>query len=145
MAGWTVPVFYEALLTRLRARPNLAGVQVEDAWPGEATSQRLIWFGDARTVEKEVATARATTKRRSEVYDVDVTCEAVVPGGTARDARDAVLALAREVEDLLAEKPRLDQGIHWAQTTGQQLRANPTDDGWWAACDLTLTVSARIL
>jgi hypothetical protein len=121
-----------ALVQLLRARPNLAGVQVEYGWPGDAQVQdEVIYTGRARGTD-EIANLRAGTKKRDETYDLDVLVEVAKPGGTQAEADQRCIDLFAELEDLLAENPRLGLAIHWARLASWEHIPAPTDDGRYA-------------
>lgn len=99
-----------ALVERLRSRAGLSGVQVSYSWPGKTVKRESIWCGKAAGASN-VPTMRSGRKARDEIYLLDVIIEVIIegdPDGRGQQIADErALALAAEVDGVLADDPRV--------------------------------------
>lgn len=148
MSTTTAPAVKAQLLIQVRARPALAAVQVEPVWPGDATKQQAIWFGDVRG-RRDYVVMRAGRKPRDEQYTVDVFCQALRPDKWSEAAETDAIALMAEIEDLVAADPAI--GLSATLPTlvvgaGSFTVTNGVlgDAGWGCLIRLELEVRARL-
>lgn len=96
---WTLPSYLDALVTNLKARPGLTGVQV---WSAPIATDEFeleaIAFIDVLTDEESAALG---DRRREEIYTIEGVIEVNKPGmgdDVAKEARDRAAALLSEIE-----------------------------------------------
>ena len=109
-----VPAVADALVSVLRARAGLSGIQIEPAWPGNDAQDESMFLTFAR-VESEIASMRAGRKARNEDPRIGLTIIAQMHDSPSA-ARTRAYELFGEVEDALAEDPTLGgvDGLLWA-------------------------------
>jgi hypothetical protein len=141
----TVPTIKDALVAALLAQPALAQVQVERAHPGpEKLEREAIWLGAARG-RHEIPVVKAGRKPRDEVYTIEVLVSVLKPGGTLEEVEERAFALLAEVEDVLADDPRLGTtAILWAKAGEWGESSGYLDDGAEADIRLEIDVKARL-
>ncbi|MEW6583476.1 MAG: hypothetical protein AB1416_12030 [Actinomycetota bacterium] len=124
MATASISAFKAALLTRLQARPGLAGVQVTWGWPPGDLEPEWIMLGD---VDGTQAAAALGAQRREEEYFLDVTISVVRDmADDPRETADRAFALAAEVEDELRGDASLGGVVREAQVIADGL-VEPAD------------------
>jgi hypothetical protein len=138
----TVPTIKDALVTALKAQAGLAGIQVERAHPGpEKLDREAVWLGAARG-RHVIPVMKAGRKSRDEEYIVEVLLSVVKPGGTLEEAEERAFALLAEVEDVLADDPRLGTtAILWAKAGEWGESSGYLDEG--AEADIRLEVECK--
>jgi hypothetical protein len=104
--SWSLHEVIDTLVERLRARPGLDGIQIEDAYPGDEKELKCIWVEDAISFDA-VAGMRADKKVYNERYTLNVWCDVFSEGGDLSTARQDLTVLVGEVFDEIAEQPRL--------------------------------------
>ncbi len=141
--NWSVGAAIDALAAGL---DSVADVPVFDGWPGEAVELQCIWIGDSES-EEQIAGFTGGRERTTgnDVYALDVFCEATLPGGTAKDARDEVLQLASTVETWVAQNRRLTTtaGVLMARVSRKRMIQLPTENGRQAIVRIEVTITAR--
>lgn len=139
----------DALVDRLPTRERIKAldVQVESGWPTAIKSQRLIYFDDIDG-DRTPSGMRAGTKSYDEDLVVKCICEALVLGGTQREADRLALALAGEVQAAIAEEPKLGietvRGLMVTATRVRLVRAT-TPKGRLTAAEIDIRVQGRTL
>ena len=144
----TVPAFLAALESALTTA--LPGVQVSGAWPGpEITAEESVFIGD--TVDDwDVAIAGMKTgrKHRTETYTVTVEAWVAKPGelraDSATEARTRAIALIDEIDEFLADDPKLIDSILHARLTGRGATNVPFGKGWACQATASIEVAARL-
>jgi hypothetical protein len=131
--GTSLILVKQALVTALRARPGLDGVQVlfaaDDFLPGDDhVEDEAIWFGDTEWIESEIQVWNTGTKKIDEVYAVDWVVQVVKADGSLQEAADVrARALLVELQQALAETPQVSAEVFWGllrmrrHATGQVL------------------------
>ena len=112
-----VPALIDALVSTLRARAALTGIQVEPAWPGDNPESESIFVTSTR-VDSEIANMRAGRKHRNEDPVIGLTV-LVQRHDSPSATRDRAYVLYAEVENALADSPTLGglDGLLWASIT----------------------------
>lgn len=128
--GTTLPVVKRAIIDALSARAGLSGVQVSYEMPQRGILAESVWFGEDTETETEIPVMKAGTKKVDETYALPLVVQVLVTDG--RDAETADLraaALLGEVQQCLAESPRLTPQIQWAELGGWSHHVGPIGDG----------------
>jgi hypothetical protein len=109
MATSTVPAFKSALVARLQADSDMAGVVITygPPQPGEFGEPELVWVGAARGAQR---TAAMGQKRREETWDQDiiVTCKTAL-----RNDQETLTERAYEIAGVIEDSLRA-----WSQVGG---------------------------
>lgn len=132
----------DALLTILQNDGGLTGIQVTRGRPGDDIRDEAIWIGRA-TGRHEPVTIRSGRQPREERFTVDVVISVVNGGGSIADAEDRAHALAAEVEDAVAQDPKLGlSDIEWALPGDiEESGSGYTDLG--AVCEIRVGIEVR--
>ena len=142
---WSVDGAIDSLVAALKLRPNLAGIQVEDDWPGQTQQDEAIWIGDAISTD-EVAGMKTGPINNTEDYTLYVWVDVFVGGGTAKQARDRVTVLAGEVMREVAEKKRLavsENKIVMARVAGWQKKSYVMREGRGCSARISIRITGR--
>jgi len=110
VAGSTVPTVKALIITTLQARPGLAGVKVTYAQTGERAGTRVVFLGQVRA-HHEYAAMAPGRKRRNETYSIDLFVQVNLPGKNIQQNEAQAFVLMKEVEDMLADDPRLGSSV----------------------------------
>ena len=135
-----------AVVSLLTDRLTLEGVQVAYAHPGgRVASKRIVYCGRV-TSTSTIATMRAGRKTRDEELRVEVHIEVVGDGLDQETVDDDALSIGGELEDALADDPRLGTTgeLQWLTVAETELLPFQTDQGRAAALTITLTIRARL-
>lgn len=123
----TVPAAIDALLTALNAALP-AGVDAYESWPGHQAAAEMVVLGEVTWDDYEIASLKTGRQRRQENYRVGVEVFVIgQDGSTPADpspARDRAFSLLTDLEDLLADTPKLGLG-----TTVQVVQFHATEAG----------------
>jgi hypothetical protein len=131
--GTSLIVVKQSLVTALRARAGLAGVQVlyaSDDFPSgdDHVEDESIWLGDTEWLESEIPVFNTGTKKVDEVYELAWVVQVVKADGSTQEATDVrAKAILVELQQALAETPQLSVATFWAlmrmrrHATGQVL------------------------
>ncbi|MGW5647520.1 hypothetical protein [Saccharopolyspora sp. NPDC003762] len=146
--GTTLPVVKRALLDALAARPGLAGVQVAYEMPQRGIAAESLWFGEDTETEAGIPVMKAGTKHVDEQFAVPMVVQVLITDG--RDAETAdqrAAALLAELQQCLAQAPRLTPAIQWAEMSGWVHHVGPIGDGTarGSRFDVALRVRARLI
>jgi hypothetical protein len=146
----TAPDYLDALFTALAARPGLAGVQVQQTWPGQATRAEAIYSGEIDT-DMEIPVSAGARLVRQEDYTVEVIIDCTCAGNSWIPARNAAFAYLGEVDDQVASTT-----IEVTPTsTAAQIKAkvikhkgtpyqDPNREGWGWMLKVSIAVTARL-
>lgn len=123
----TFPTVIDALLTLLNA--NLPGtVTAYESWPGPDAAAEMVVLGEVTWSKYEIASLKVGRQRRQEDYTVGFEVFVFGTTGTSptnpKPVRDRAAVLFSEVEDLLADNPKLSLGV-----TVQQVEPHPAEAG----------------
>ena len=147
MAGSVVTACKQALVTLLKARAGLAGVQVAFGYPGNDLAEReRIFMGSARA-SQEQAGLKAGRRFRDETATFEVVVQVESVGGTPEDAETRALALGKEVEECVADNKYLSgsiAGLNWAVVSDWRLDALYNERGSLSELVYTITYNARL-
>jgi hypothetical protein len=139
----TVPAVKAALTSRLDARSGLDGVSVTYALPAEIP-QEAIYLDRVRGVHAVVVTTGGRVPRE-EQYTVDLIIHCFVSGVTPPEAEDRAFEILAEVENELADTPRLGLSIiDWAEARGYELDTTQYLEGVLARIKLGVEVFAQL-
>jgi hypothetical protein len=118
--GTSLVAVKQALVTALRARTGLAGVQVlyapDDFETGDDHVQDdAIWLGDTEWLESEIPVWNTGTKKVDETYALDWVVQVVKADGSTQEIADVrARALLAELQQALAEVPVISAEVLWA-------------------------------
>jgi hypothetical protein len=139
----TVTTVKAALLTRLALRAGLSGVDLAYGWSGDFGPE-AIFFGSTRGAHDNPVTTGGRVPR-DERYVMNVIVLVSSEGGTPQEAEDRAFALLAEVENELADTPRLGLTvIDWAAARDFESQAGPTPEGGLAEIQLGVEVFAQL-
>ncbi|MEB3367416.1 hypothetical protein [Saccharopolyspora mangrovi] len=144
--GTTLVQFKSALVSKLTARPGLAGVQISYGFPDEAIEAEAIWLQDANSTDS-IPTFKTGPVRVEEVYTVVVACQVLKSDGSTQEEADTrAVAILSEVQQALAVEPRLIDEILYAQLAGWKHSTGvlPTGNGHGSRFDVQVQVRARL-
>ncbi|MET9923418.1 MULTISPECIES: hypothetical protein [Streptomyces] len=156
MATSAVPATITALLTALKAAPELAMVRVIDGPPPSTNfseSDRLYvgWSpGAEQAAEIQQAFAGAGARTRDEDASISCYIETREGAGDMAWCRDHVFELLAVVEDLLRatnavpDAPTLGGAVLWSELTAGSLVQEQGPDGAYAGLGFTVRTRARI-
>lgn len=125
-----IPAVKRRIVDLLAARPGLDGIQVDYAAKGGNLEQRRVFCSDDVDAERTITGARAGRKPRDEEATFGVFFEAQLAGETQEAAELAAVEMASELEDLLAEDPKLGgtvEGLSWCRVDTWRMTAGPVD------------------
>lgn len=145
--GSTLVVVKDALLVGLRARPGLAGVQVAYALPQRGLQREAIWFGEETETDAAIPVMRAGIKKVEEQYSLPMVLQVLVTDGRDERAADGrAVELLAELQQLLAERPRITDAIEWAELSAWAHYVGPIGDSTnrGARFEVQITVRARL-
>lgn len=109
--GTTLVTVKQAIVTALRARAGLTGIQVmhgPDDFPSgdDGLKDESIWLGDAKWLAMEIPTMKAGTKDVDETYELEVMIQVLKNDGSTQETADLRAAvLLAEVQQAFAEAP----------------------------------------
>ena len=144
----TVPAFLAALETALAAA--LPGVQVSSTWPGpDITEDESVFIGDeVADWDVEIPNIGPGRKQRQETYTVTVEAWVAKPGelrsASAVAARSRAIGLIDEIDEFLADTPKLIDSIQHARLTGRGATLVPFGKGWACQATAAIEVAARL-
>lgn len=142
----TVFATKRALRDLLRAAPDLDGVQVAYADPGERRRREAVWLGpDVEDVEDEAVALRGPTNRRNEDYRLHVFVEVISPG-SVEQAEQRAEALANAILSAVDADPKLGRsvpGLLWIVGAGMSVETTETTDGPRVVLDIYFQARAR--
>lgn len=144
--SWAVDA-QEALITLLRARPALAGLQIEYAWPGDEAQRECIWGGGDVEWTSDQANLREGRKTLDEEFTLDLAIDVFLEGGTQAAADRRTLALYAELEAAVADDHRLgiaDRNFLWARCSRGRLTRLYNSTGRGARLVAGVTCKARL-
>jgi hypothetical protein len=139
----TVPAVKAALTSRLDARSGLDGVSVTYAQPSEMP-QEAIYLDRVRGVHAVSGTTGGRVPR-DEQYTVDLIIHCFVSGVTPPVAEARAFEILAEVENELADTPRLGLSIiDWAEGRGYELDTTQYLEGVLARIKYGVEVFAQL-
>lgn len=143
-----VPAFEGALITALRLRQTLAGVQVEPAWPGPETDAEGIYLG---TLEGEgpvtsftAAEFKSGTQYLDEEAEVPFVCQSYKPGGTAAEAKARAFELLSEVLAALAADPKMSSSVQWTSSVTARTLLEQFEHGWKCRLSASIQITSYL-
>lgn len=145
----TVPTVTDALLSALNAALP-AGVDAYEAWPGPEAAAEMVVLGAVTWDVYEIASIKSGRQRRNEEYaigyEVFVMGQAGSTPADPSNARDRAFVLNTEIEDALADSPKLGLGtaVNWVQTQITEAGPRVFEKGWAYRVAGRVNVSARL-
>lgn len=132
MAGTNAVKVKQALVALLQAAPELEGIQVDYAFPGEI-ERDCIYLGRVTFSQEFMAFKGATRMPRKEQANVSLYVRSYAPGVKSEGAEERAAELGEVVEHILAADPRLESspvpGLKVARVTGGELLSAEEDEG----------------
>ncbi|SDN17820.1 hypothetical protein [Streptomyces wuyuanensis] len=155
MATSAIPGAIDALLTVLRAAPDLADVQVLDGPPvGDQSAQDYVAVGYQEGAEESVQMAQdfnaAGARTRDEDFDILCWIDTWTGDSDVSARRTRAFELLAVVEDAIRASgvsptaPTLNGAVLWAHLTNASLRQANTTDGVRAVIAFSVSCRARI-
>lgn len=144
--GTSLVTVKTALVDAFTARAGLAGVQVCYGFPDDEISDESIWLQEA-TSQDAIPVMKTGTKKIEEQYSVTVACQVLRSEGESQQVADTRAAeLLAEVQQTLAETPRLVPDIMWAELDGWRHHVGqlPKGEGHGSRFDVQVKVRARL-
>jgi hypothetical protein len=150
--GTSLVVLKQTVVTALRARPGLTGVQIlygpdDFVSPDDHVEAEAIWFGDTEWLESEIPVMKSGTKKIDETYALRWTLQVVKDDGSSQETADLrAKALLVELQQALAEAPDISAEVFWAllrverHLTGQMV----TGPGHGSRFEGVIEVRARL-
>lgn len=127
--GTTLPTAKRALLDLLAARPGLSGVQIVYEQPQQGLRSEAVWFGEDTETEAEIPVMKAGTKKVEETYPLTIVVQVLITDGRDAEAADGRASeLLSELQQQLAEKPRITPEVQWVVMTGWSHHVGPLGD-----------------
>ncbi|MEV5538479.1 hypothetical protein AB0L13_16610 [Saccharopolyspora shandongensis] len=145
--GTTLPAVKRAIVDALAARPGMAGVQVSYEMPQRGVLAESVWWGEDTETETEIPVMRAGTKKVDELWSGMLVVQVLITDGRDAEAADLrAAALLAEVQQCLAEQPRISPEVQWAEMTGWAHHVGPIGDGTsrGSRFDVAIRVRARL-
>lgn len=145
--GTTLVEFKSALVDALTARPGLDGVQISYGFPDEEVTDEAIWLQDANANDSIPTYRAGPSVKVEEQYTVIVACQVLMgEGAPQQDADQRAAELLAEVQQAVAENPRLIPTILHAQLSGWRHHVGllPTGGGHGSRFDVQVQVKARL-
>jgi hypothetical protein len=140
----TVPTVKAQLVSLLDARPGLDGVLVAYAVPPDLPEREAIYLDRVAGVHNVTVTTGGRVPR-DEQYTIDLIVRVLDSDGEPADAEARAFVLLGEVENLLANTPRLSLSvIDWAEARGYELDTTQYQDGALARIKLGIEVFAQL-
>ena len=140
----TVPAVKAALTSRLDARTGLDGVSVTYAQPGDALPHEAIYL-DRVTGVHDVRVTTGGRVPRDEQYTIALVIHVFLATGGPQEAEDRAFELLAEVENELANTPRLGLSIiDWAEARAYELDTTRYTDGALARIKLGIECFAQL-
>lgn len=137
----TAPAYKTALITALKARPGLAGVQITYGFLIRGLRNESIAVGSIEWEDEKYAAVG--NRRKEENYWVNLWVWVSRKGRTQQEATERVFALLAEIEVFLRETPIM-VGVNWAQVEPVTLNEAPLGkEGYSALAEARIRVKAR--
>ena len=132
------------LITLLRARAGLNGVQITYSPPGDTLENRNITLGETRGTQ-EITSIKGGRQRRTETYTIDVVVTVATADGSQEDADEDAEVWAGEVESAVAETPNLGLDyVDWATVVSNDLAGGRLAEGRAAQVTLGVEVHTQL-
>lgn len=146
--------FRPALISALRARDGLAGVDVQANWMGPDSEPEAITLVDDRTGGGArvhlIAAHTSTPQHFDDDTVIPFTIRSPFAGDTPADggdAEDRALALAWELVDTIRQDPTLSRSVAWAPSDPGidiEVVTQPFESGWAAFAYGTIPIHKLI-
>lgn len=133
-----------AVTAALRLVPALAGVQIEDGWPGDEVAGEAIWVGDVEG-DIEHPTMSADRSERDDKFDLPLAF-LVANNATLTDTRRRLGALVATVESFLADHDALGSVVPLVSAEASQSGSSVgrTREGAVGRAGLMVAVHCRL-
>lgn len=139
MTATSAPAAKAGLLTLLRARAALTGVQVEWAHPGQLIEPESVFL---LGVQSDEVPATLGQQRRDETYTLEVAVTVHRPGDDPQACEERAWALAAEVEAAVRGDRTLNGAVsEWAMVQG--MTQQPFIEGEGRVCEIVVRVECR--
>ncbi len=100
----TAPEFKATLMTSLKARHALDGVQVQPTYPGGTLRPQALYYGHTRaTVDTPIIAG--PRMRRGELYEIEVMIDVCDGSNDVSKAETLAFSIMGELDDALATDP----------------------------------------
>lgn len=141
-----IPTIKARILAILTDRAAFAEVQLSYAQPGPRLEQTSAWFGSARATH-DIHAIVAGRKPRDETVEASFYVYVWLLAGTPQEAEAKAFELVAEVEDALADDPKLDlaPAVYWARFKAiEATDCGPRENGGDAAIESTIEIKTRL-
>ena len=148
MASTTIYEVKASLLTKLKAASGLSGIQITYGDPGGAARREHIFLGDVTAIGQEPESLSSGRRRRVESYRLDVLVSVQSKPQGLQENEQRAFVLASAVEDLVADKPTLDDsvtGLMFLECAGMSVSSNEAGvDGPHSVITVHFEAKARL-
>lgn len=146
MAGTNVQAAKAALMARIKALPELDGIQVDYSTGQRDPERERIFGGKAHAAHTPSAMRGSGRVKREENASINVHIRVAAVGGDEETAEARAVELGTPIEDSLAGDPSLDTpaGVLKALVSDVELGSYVDDDGAFAALDYQISVDSYL-
>lgn len=115
----TVGIVQDALVSRIDARvADLGDIKVAGVWPGPQAKKEMLFLGETRWEDYDIASIKGGRKQRDERYEIDFELWVLAESGSPSDpstTRDRAFDILEKAEDDLALDPNIGLGnaVQW--------------------------------
>ena len=97
----------DTIVQLLKARPELAGVQVEYGFPADTMEQDCVWFSAVKGMSYTVPAVQAGRLQRDDIFDLTVVLQSGKHGFSPADGETAAAAYLAALENIVADDASL--------------------------------------
>ena len=140
--------FKTKLIEVMAAMPEMAGVKISFADPGENALKENVWLGRIYDNEHDPVALKAGRRRREENFTLEIYVDVGGTRLTPERCETRALELGLLIEEYLADNPKLDgavDGLLFAVVSGMELFTSQTTDGPYTRHTVSVDVKARLL
>jgi hypothetical protein len=140
-----IPATKQKIIDLLNAKTLISDSKVQVAYSTPANLEReSIYFYGVR-FRHDLPVMRAGRKPRDEDFVLLAAIAASSPGNSSREAEERAFVLLGELEDILADDPKLDGTVEWSKITESD-GGNPEPDaeGWDGLIRVAIECKARL-
>lgn len=136
----------KAIVTGLKARAGLSGVQVTYGWPGGDTAERERIFTNNPRATHDPAALKAGRNFREEQMEFDIVLQVEGVGLSPEETDDRAITLGAEVEEYVADnKNSLGvAGLNWIVMARMELTNLYNDRGSLTEITYAVRYQARL-
>jgi hypothetical protein len=136
----------KAIISGLKARPGLTGVQVTYGWSGDDRAERERIFTNRPRATHDPTALKAGRNFRDEAMELDIVLQVEGVGLAPEETDDRAIILGQEVEEFIADsKNSLGvAGLNWIVMARMELNNLYNDRGSLTEVTYTARYNARL-